>query len=225
MITPKAIANAYDKIIEEIDRLDKKYTKHLFNLKLPYLDEFFFLFAYVYNPGPIVLNLAIILILQPFDIFVKMVITVLTGLSMTLMLKHVLARQRPACLGNRKYNFRKSEQNCSMPSGDSFQAGLWAASFSLYFGTDVLYTFVPLVMLARCYYQCHFISDTIVGASLGVAWAKMIYSSFNGKSFKSIYDIVDYGLYDVSGNIKELIDSFICLVIEYSKKMMGLVGL
>ena len=62
-----------------------------------------------------------------------------------------------------------------MPSGDSLQAGLWSMILLLYFNFYYGMLFVPLVMFARCYYQCHYLSDTVIGALLGMKISYLIY--------------------------------------------------
>jgi membrane-associated phospholipid phosphatase len=60
-----------------------------------------------------------------------------------------------------------------MPSGDSGQAGCYLTLLTLASGWRFI-TMAPLIMMARVYYGCHWIGDTIVGACIG---AGLAYSS------------------------------------------------
>lgn len=171
--------NAYNKVISFVDQVDKKLGEYLFHHKFGILEEFVYVFAFIFNPLPITCYLLTILLFCGTGIFVKCLTITLTGLALTLSLKKLIGRPRPSCLGNRKYNFRKVEKNLSMPSGDSFQAGLWATLMAIFFNNYLFYYLVPCVMFARCYYQCHYLSDTVVGALSGIFWCKLIYTSFD----------------------------------------------
>ena len=81
-----------------------------------------------------------------------------------------------------------------MPSGDVAQAtcfmlfihfnfpylGMMLGSYSTYV------KYVTLVALARVYYQCHFIFDTIVGAAIGL----VVGYSLNNVDLKFLTDLV-----------------------------------
>lgn len=41
-----------------------------------------------------------------------------------------------------------------------------------------MYIGLPLVMLGRIYYQCHWIGDTIAGALIGSTWGLICYTQF-----------------------------------------------
>lgn len=162
-------------VFNEIANLDEKFGKFAYNINLKPIEEIIYLFAYAFNPIPIVTYCVILLNLYPSILVSKIIITTVSGVLLTLFLKKATFRIRPKDLLNRKYNFRVHEKNYSMPSGDSFQSSLWATVFSIYLNNNFGFIFVPFVMFARCYYHCHFLSDTIVGAALGYIHAKFIY--------------------------------------------------
>lgn len=173
----------FNTIINFIDNIDKKLGEYLFHHKFGLLEEFVYIFAFIFNPLPITCYLLLILTVFGKVMFFKILFITLTGLLLTSTLKNTIGRPRPSCLGNRKYNFRKVEKNLSMPSGDSFQAGLWATVMAIFFNNYYFYFIVPFVMFARCYYQCHYLSDTVVGALLGIVWCNAISTSFDFFNF------------------------------------------
>jgi membrane-associated phospholipid phosphatase len=168
------MTDLFNKFTILIDNVDKKLGEYLFHHHFSVLEEFIYVFAFIFNPLPITCYLILILAIFGKVLFIKTLIITLTGLLLTSYLKKAIGRPRPNCLGNRKYNFRKVEKNLSMPSGDSFQSGLWATIIAIYFNNYYVYYVVPLVMFARCFYQCHFLSDTVVGALLGIFWSNFI---------------------------------------------------
>lgn len=158
-----------------VSNIDKKFGKFSFYIDLTKIEEVVFLFAFIFNPLPIISYLVLLYFTVEFLLFIKILLTVIFGLSVTTILKRYFKRQRPDLLNNRKYNFRSVEKNFSMPSGDSLQAGLWSMILLLYFNFYYGILFVPLVMFARCYYQCHYLSDTIIGALLGMKISYLVY--------------------------------------------------
>lgn len=122
---------------------------------------FIYAFGLIFVPwSP--LNLLLCLLVIPLDGF------------LTYFLKRILSRPRPGLCPKRFevliFDFRGREKNHSLPSGDSMQA----ASFWMimaYFGVVpgvVAIICAGLTMLARVYYMCHYPTDTIFGAFLGV---------------------------------------------------------
>lgn len=84
-------------------------------------------------------------------------------------MKHLIGRTRPNEKENikRNFNVRHREKNCSMPSGDAMQSANFAVILIYYFNTYLGIWLIPLVMISRVFYYCHYIMDTIVGAILG----------------------------------------------------------
>lgn len=72
-----------------------------------------------------------------------------------------------------RFNFRNQEKSKSMPSGDSAQAGAFWTFLVLKLGFPywLAVAMVISTMMARVYYSCHYLTDTMVGASIGVSMA------------------------------------------------------
>eukprot|EP00828_Plagiopyla_frontata_P008542 TRINITY_DN14276_c0_g1_i1.p2 TRINITY_DN14276_c0_g1~~TRINITY_DN14276_c0_g1_i1.p2 ORF type:complete len:147 (-),score=7.67 TRINITY_DN14276_c0_g1_i1:212-652(-) len=114
------------------------------------------------------------------------------GCICSAILKKIIRKPRPQ-VQNFQYKsnaYRKREPNKeSMPSGDSFQAGIflvYMAINALYFRNEpnpmirliyqiliiIIASFIAIfVMIARIYYTCHYLSDTICGFILGAIFA------------------------------------------------------
>lgn len=139
-----------------------------------------FLLAVAFNPC--VLPFLWAAALMPYPISPQLIFacssSILLTLVLTLFLKKALGRPRPVYNSTRGsqllLNFRERETNCSMPSGDSAQAGLFWAFLVLQTGLSL-----PLgclcafgTMFARVFYMCHYWGDTVAGVGLGVmvAW-------------------------------------------------------
>ena len=79
----------------------------------------------------------------------------------------------------RFFNLRGRESNKSMPSGDTAQSAACAAFICLYlpgifalFGGELFrMRLIATVAMARIFYHCHFIGDTMVGALVGTTIA------------------------------------------------------
>ena len=68
-------------------------------------------------------------------------------------------------------NLRIAEEGTfSMPSGDSAAAALFCYLYFNVVGLHATYVILPLVMLGRVYYHCHWLGDTIMGAIVGTFW-------------------------------------------------------
>lgn len=63
-----------------------------------------------------------------------------------------------------------------MPSGDSAQAGMFCTMLAAYFGEPLLLLGIPATCFGRIYFGCHWIGDTIVGASMGTAIATGVHA-------------------------------------------------
>ena len=116
------------------------------------------------------------LLLLPYNYasYITAIFIPLLTMLLVLGLKKAFARDRPAICRPRmdalKYNFRGKERSKSMPSGDSAQAAaFWC--FLVLNGLIPWWIAVILTMFtmgARVYYLCHFPTDTIVGAAIGI---------------------------------------------------------
>lgn len=106
----------------------------------------------------------------------------LLGLLITYILKRRISRPRPLLFSPRadalKFDLRGREKNHSMPSGDSLQASLFWTLMCYYqvvpFWLGAVLAF--LTMLARVYYMCHYPTDTVLGAILGMSLFYLIKS-------------------------------------------------
>lgn len=160
--------------IEKLDKFDKEFSKKIHDFTLPKNVEYIvYIFARMFNPDLITSYLVIILSYKSLNnepyFVLKPIISTVASLVFSLVLKKFLGRPRPepSKISTRMIDLRKHEKNCSMPSGDSIQAGNWAVLIYLYSGFDIGFLIVPFVMFARIYYYCHYLFDTIVGALLG----------------------------------------------------------
>ena len=66
-----------------------------------------------------------------------------------------------------------------MPSGDSSAAAVFCVLMAVEMGLPSIYVLMPLVMLGRVYYQCHWIGDTIVGFFIGSFWGIIGVTNFH----------------------------------------------
>ena len=58
--------------------------------------------------------------------------------------------------------------NPAMPSADSTWGAIWCTLNVLIYGSNLSIFVLPMVMLGRVYFRCHWIGDTIVGALIGI---------------------------------------------------------
>ncbi len=156
-------------MIDLFNSIDNKFNRYVHNAQHKEFEELIYIFAFIFNPLPVISYLTYIFFTQKITLFIKITLIVLIGLGFTKFLKKYFQKPRPILKNNRKYDFRTVEKNFSMPSGDSLQAALWATVLFIYFNNPYFYVIVPFVMFARCYFHCHFLSDTVVGATLGIA--------------------------------------------------------
>ena len=66
---------------------------------------------------------------------------------------------------------RKRETMESMPSGDSLQAANFAMMMLMYFENKYKFfslCFIPISMIGRVFYCCHYWFDCFIGAFLGI---------------------------------------------------------
>ena len=56
----------------------------------------------------------------------------------------------------------------AMPSADSTWGAVWCTLNVLLFNSKISIFILPMVMLGRVYFRCHWIGDTIVGSIIGI---------------------------------------------------------
>ena len=66
-----------------------------------------------------------------------------------------------------------------MPSGDSGAAAVFCLLVAVELKLPFIYILMPLVMLGRVYYQCHWLGDTVVGFIVGTFWGMIGVSYFS----------------------------------------------
>ena len=102
-------------------------------------------------------------------------------LCVTLM-KYAIKRERPKRRSDttRLSDLRAKEAGTySMPSGDAGAAAVFCLLVSVEMGMHSVWLLMPLVMLGRVYYQCHWIGDTVVGLIIGAFWASILVQHFD----------------------------------------------
>ena len=108
-------------------------------------------------------------------------ITALAMISTVQLLKISLKRARPEPSPNaiRIGSLRNAELGTySMPSGDAAAAALFCYLYYSMLKLPAVYLILPLVMLGRVYYHCHWFGDTIVGVLIGTFWGIIAYAKF-----------------------------------------------
>lgn len=174
-------------ILQQIEILDKNLSLIIHDWHLgKNFDFLIYIFARLFNPDFIVSYLIFILSYKIYsnnDYFfvLKPVASTVFCLAVTLTLKKHFGRSRPdySKKSKRIFDLRRHEKNCSMPSGDSLQASNFAVILCLYFNSNLGFFLIPFVMFARVYFYCHFISDTVVGAILGIFSSSLVYYFIN----------------------------------------------
>eukprot|EP01017_Pseudomicrothorax_dubius_P025792 TRINITY_DN2822_c0_g1_i3.p1 TRINITY_DN2822_c0_g1~~TRINITY_DN2822_c0_g1_i3.p1 ORF type:complete len:178 (-),score=20.04 TRINITY_DN2822_c0_g1_i3:142-675(-) len=163
--------------------LDERLSAVVHRQRLPRLLEYAVqVLASVFNPHNILIVILVVLLIEikrhtPGLTFCYVAAMVL-GLGFSTLLKRVIGRPRPTLKvieeAGKSTEHRQREKNHSMPSGDSVQAGAFAGIIWLLHGEPRGLLVTAGVMYARIYYGCHYISDTIVGAALGVFTAYVV---------------------------------------------------
>ena len=139
----------------------------------------------------IVLGLALCIPKKYRKIGIQMVISMaITFIIGNLILKNLIARERPCWLDTQIALLIKSPKDYSFPSGHT--AAAFASASALYFGRNRLW--IPALILAvllafsRMYLYVHYPSDVLAGALIGIAagWAgSVLLRNFeNGKMKK-----------------------------------------
>ena len=98
------------------------------------------------------------------------------------ILKNTIKRERPKARTDttRISNLRGKEIGTfAMPSGDSNAAAVFCLLLAAEFDINMIYLIMPLVMLGRVYYQCHWLGDTIAGFLHGTMWGILFAYNFN----------------------------------------------
>jgi len=174
-------------LLEKLDIFDKSLSQIIHDLNLGRnMDMLIYIFARLFNPDFIVSYFLVILsykiyINNDYLFIIKPITSTVVCLGVTLYLKKYFGRERPnySKISKRIYDLRKYEKNCSMPSGDSLQAANFSMIFYFYFESTIGFYIIPFVMFARVYFYCHFLFDTVVGATLGIFWSTLVYYSVN----------------------------------------------
>mmetsp|Transcript_48250 Transcript_48250/g.43252 ORF Transcript_48250/g.43252 Transcript_48250/m.43252 type:complete len:216 (+) Transcript_48250:2-649(+) len=162
----------YQLILKKLDQLDKEWSIVIHKMELGLLD---FIIAV---PGTLfgVIGCPILAIwyyhkyqswLYPFSCFVVVAINHTA--------KYIFGRKRPlqSNCGKKLIPLKKMHHDPAMPSGDTAQAAVAAATM-IYHGYSYNWAFViPASAFARVYFGSHYIGDTIVGGifAWGVTWA------------------------------------------------------
>ena len=107
------------------------------------------------------------------------------------ILKKTIKRERPKARTDttRLSNLRGKEIGTyAMPSGDSNAASVFCLLLAVEFDINWIYLIMPLVMLGRVYYSCHWIGDTIAGFFHGTLWASLF--AYNFIHFVPLFEMV-----------------------------------
>ena len=107
------------------------------------------------------------------------------GIIVSLVGKGIIKRKRPVYATTDFLNAPKHSHprlvsmahreigNPAMPSADSTWGAIWCTLNILIYGSSLSFFVLPMVMLGRVYFRCHWIGDTIVGALIGVLAAAL----------------------------------------------------
>ena len=101
-------------------------------------------------------------------------LTLLVAIFFVILIKTIVKRERPKRRSDttRFADLRAKENGTyAMPSGDATAAAIFCCLISIEMGMPFIYILMPLVMMGRVYYQCHWLGDTIVGFMIGTFWA------------------------------------------------------
>ena len=165
-------------IITDLDNFDKKISQPL-QTYTPnfYIEILFLISAKSFNTLNIIFYLVFIFFYSIFIkknpyIFIIVFIHVIIGLLITLIIKKIIGRERPILTVKRYfYKVRTQELTNSMPSGDSLQSANFSMMIILYLGNNSRFfslLFIPMSMIGRVFYSCHYWFDCFIGAFLGI---------------------------------------------------------
>lgn len=168
----------YSNYLKKIDKFDKKisfplqsYAPNIF------IEIFFYIFAKLFNTITVTIYLILILFIsiyffQSLNVFLIVFCHVMFGVLVTVIVKKLAGRERPALLAKRYcYKVRTHESLNSMPSGDCLQAANFCMMFIFYFENNIKYIsllLIPTSMFGRVFYCCHYWLDCFIGAFLGI---------------------------------------------------------
>lgn len=156
-------------VFRRAELYDQKLSGLLHRAEFGAGDAFVFVPAMLFSvySFPIVLLLTFIAV--PFSVWLQFLLSCITTLVLCLGFKHVAGRIRPGAhtLGHKRMNLRSLEKNNAMPSGDSAQAAVFSVLIALHFQQPLVLLLIPAAMFGRVYFGCHWIMDTVAGASLG----------------------------------------------------------
>jgi membrane-associated phospholipid phosphatase len=159
-----------------IDRLAVEYI-HKSSWTGGIMEYLIAVFSLTFNNEIIFFGYNLALLSAPWSIknWVLCAILAPTGLGITFVLKKVISRPRPFIYPQRSksliFDFRGAEKNHSMPSGDSIQSSIFWTMLWHFNVVPLWISFVMagMTMLGRIYYMCHYPTDTIAGALIGIS--------------------------------------------------------
>ena len=182
----KKYGEKINDMINYLDILDKKISKPLHSFSPSFKVEFiFYLFARLFNMDTIIVYLVSTIIyfyVRYKNVYMSLIpiCHVICGGLFTKITKSAIKRPRPTLITNRYFKLKESSH--SMPSGDSLQAGVFAAMIILY-NTSIYRFFaillIPAAILGRIFYNLHYWLDCILGAALGIIISKVTYDVIN----------------------------------------------
>ena len=168
---------------------------YIFKYFFPFKLDTDLIFAKSFNTITIICYLVLILFYSVFiskniNIFLVPFIHVIIGVLITLILKKTFGRERPN-LSVKKYfeKVRTRETMESMPSGDCLQSANFSFMIIFYFENKIKFfslCFIPMTMVGRVFYCCHYWLDCFVGAVLGIGVSYLshfIINKFNINNF------------------------------------------
>ena len=173
-----------DNCIKKLDSKDKNISLILQTyIAHKYIEYILYIFSRLYNPDTITIYLICMLIFSIYKknyyFIFKPISFVAFGIILTVFLKKFVGRSRPNLTTKRLFKVREKENNGSMPSGDSLQAGIFAMILFYYYNFIFGFFLIPCVMTSRVYFYCHYWMDTIIGAFLGIFSGIFVYSIFH----------------------------------------------
>eukprot|EP01138_Halocafeteria_seosinensis_P014155 gb/GECG01014453.1/.p1 GENE.gb/GECG01014453.1/~~gb/GECG01014453.1/.p1 ORF type:complete len:359 (+),score=24.10 gb/GECG01014453.1/:1-1077(+) len=183
------------KLLRSVLAYDREWSCMVQNWKWPLLDLLLFPFAMTFGTYGIPVILAIMLPIAPAVLSLVMIVSNILTVILTSIGKKHFRRVRPTALrfAHRKPDVRALVNNESFPSGDSAQAAVVAFVMACYTGESKYLCIIPLTMWARVHFGCHWIGDTIVGASVGGCVAlctSLVLSSLNWCSeLKELFEL------------------------------------
>ena len=167
-----------------IRNLDLKLSRKVHNSNLGAFEVFLLPWGYLFQPpfvwvAPTMFGLGWLFHDKIYESHVRWlwlwsmvglyIVAMIVNLYFTTKVKRSIGWIRPFLNNTQRLaNLWGMESNCAMPSGDTSQAAMMAAMIGLHLHNPYFIVCVPLVMIARVYYQCHWFGDTITGTCMGV---------------------------------------------------------